>query len=402
MGRGQGMSAEETAAARDAEIQARLVASERRMRHLLARGQQGVAGQSGQNTQTSRAARDTPDREANAAGQSADPRFPRLDPRGRLAGGGKADPHQTVRPWRPRVPTATSAAGAAATERSARSGRKERGRPPDGRRAGAATDEARLVGHVTKVVPVADHPGRWTIWIDGLRWGRVSDDLVQRLGLLAEPQLAAEALDTVAQQCVETLLRDRALGSLSRSDQARSRLEQKLRRPLPPGLGGGRVSESDQREIIATVLAWVEAKGWLDETRQATDRTDAWRRQGLPARAIARRLRARGLSSDAVQAASRAMREREEEAPEEHEAAHEAVKGTAWALVVRRTRQLRTKSPREAEQMIRRWLAGRGYDGDLVREIVAQWRAQERDAADAGADADSSSGAADDEGDTTA
>jgi regulatory protein len=136
-------------------------------------------------------------------------------------------------------------------------------------------------------------------------------------------------------------LRTRALEYLARREHTRAELGRKL------------AQHAEDPQEIETLLDDFERRGWLSEARFAEQLT-ATRRGRYGAARIARELRERGVSGEAVDAALPALKEGDLEA--------------ARAVWVKKF----GRAPADAKEWARqaRFLQGRGFAPDVIRALL--------------------------------
>jgi regulatory protein len=139
----------------------------------------------------------------------------------------------------------------------------------------------------------------------------------------------------------EIPLRDRALAMLARREHTRAEMTRKL---------SPHAESPEQIELLLDALA---ARGWLSETRFAESRANALARK-FGSRKIEYDLRSRGVSAEVIeQAVERSL-------SQELENCH-----AAWQ---RKFGVLPQNAAERGRQM--RFLAGRGFSADSVRQVL--------------------------------
>jgi regulatory protein len=130
---------------------------------------------------------------------------------------------------------------------------------------------------------------------------------------------------------------------LARREHSRAELESKLR------------THSEEPQVVVALLDELERRGWLSETRFVESLLHS-RRGRFGAARIARELRRKGVSEDAIE------RTMADAAKSEVQTAREVWRkkfGHAPANLAERARQAR-------------FLASRGFDSDVIRRILDQ------------------------------
>lgn len=137
-------------------------------------------------------------------------------------------------------------------------------------------------------------------------------------------------------------LKGRALRLLAQREHSRLELERKL---------AAHVAEGDD---LAAVLNELEARDFINPERVA--QSVAWRRGSkLGTARVAQEMRSKGLDDDTVRAATEELRATEGQ--------------RAHAIWRQRFGTLPTTPQEKLKQM--RFLAGRGFAGDVVRKVVS-------------------------------
>jgi len=142
-------------------------------------------------------------------------------------------------------------------------------------------------------------------------------------------------------------LRNRALRHLARREHSRAELERKLL------AGTEDTPEASAAEQVRAVLDDLAAQGLLSDAR-AAESVLAVAGRRLGSRRIAHALQARGLAPALVEDALARARASEFE--------------HAWALWQRRYGTAPANLAEQARQS--RFLAGRGFDGDVIRRVL--------------------------------
>ena len=142
-------------------------------------------------------------------------------------------------------------------------------------------------------------------------------------------------------------VKGRALRCLAQREHSRAELERKLRRHVED------TPEASAATQIAAALDDLAAKGLLSEAR-AAQAVLAGRGQRLGSRRLKQTLQAKGLDAELVAATLQQARATELERARE-----------VWR---RRFGEPPADAPERARQM--RFLAGRGFEGDIIRRVV--------------------------------
>lgn len=152
-------------------------------------------------------------------------------------------------------------------------------------------------------------------------------------------------------------IKARALRYLARREHSRSELERKLAAALPPVENDGNGDSGDDREsraeAIRRALDELAAHGLLSDERAAESLLAA-QAPRLGRRRLEQAMRAKGLAPELVAATLQASRATEYE--------------RARDLWQRRFGQAPANARECARQM--RFLAGRGFDGEIIRRLV--------------------------------
>jgi regulatory protein len=139
----------------------------------------------------------------------------------------------------------------------------------------------------------------------------------------------------------EIPLRERALAMLARREHTRAEMTRKLS------------AHSESPEQVEQLLDALVARGWLSETRFAESRANALARK-FGSRKIEHDLRSRGVSAEVVEHAV------EQAHPQEFDNCR-----TAW---LRKFGVLPQNAAEHGRQT--RFLAGRGFSADAVRQVL--------------------------------
>lgn len=223
-------------------------------------------------------------------------------------------------------------------------------------RRGPARGEAPVaptvpVGVVTALTPAARRPDRWELAVDGKPAGAVSVDLVEQLGLRVGRVLDELAASRVSDGVDALAVYDRALGMLAARGRSSRDLRQRLVR------AGASPAHAD------AAVARLQDGGLLDDA--------AYARQVARSR-VSTRGDSRRRVSQALAQAGVARTTADEAVADVFE--EEAVDEAALVEVAARKR-LRTLDGLDVVTRRRRlygYLARRGHDAALVRDVVAR------------------------------
>jgi len=139
----------------------------------------------------------------------------------------------------------------------------------------------------------------------------------------------------------EPSLRERALRCLARREYSRLELQRKL------------APHAEHSDDIQGLLDDFEKRGWLSETR-VVEQTVHARRSRFGAQHIARELRVKGVSEDAISEATSRIRETELEA--------------ARAVWRKKFGKLPRTASEKGKQL--RFMRGRGFDLDVILKLL--------------------------------
>lgn len=218
-------------------------------------------------------------------------------------------------------------------------------------RADAPTGPTIVSGVVTELVPATRRPGRWQLAIDGQDVGHVSLDLVERLGLRVGRSLDDEFAAQLAVGIAEVAVYDRAVGMLA----ARARSARELRQRL--------VRAGARPDHVDSVITRLQGAGVLDDAEYARQvarsrvagRGDSRRRV---TQALAHAGVGRAVADEAVAAVY------EEESVDEVRLAEQAA--------VKCVRTLGVLDPAVRRRRLYGYLARRGHDASIIRDVMAR------------------------------
>ena len=207
----------------------------------------------------------------------------------------------------------------------------------------------RNVSRITAITPVPRHPGRFELFVDGVRVVTLSLDAIERLGLVVGGSVAGLE-ERIALEAAQLKVYDRALSMLA----FRARASAELARSL--------VRKGELKEHVDRAVVRLQEQGLLDDAAFARSFTRA---RVLGARQSKRRVQqdlARKGVARAVTDAAIAM-VFEEEGVDQRAVVEESAR--------RKLRSLLKFDPAVRRRRLYAFLARRGYDGDDIRNAMA-------------------------------
>jgi len=231
--------------------------------------------------------------------------------------------------------------------------RASRGRQP------AKIAEAEFdAGSLTEPIMVSDlaevsGSGRLSVAINGVTMGKVTLDFVADQGIREGKRLSRSEADEILAAVNRTVVLDKALDLLAVRSRSSRDLRIRLRR------AGAR------EEPITWAIERLLAQGYVDDAAYARQVARAKVLSGgVSRRRVVTALRQKGIAADVASAAIESTLADVE--LDEY--------GAALAAAEKRLRALRSLEPVKRRQRLYAFLARRGYEGEVIRRVIAELR----------------------------
>jgi len=231
--------------------------------------------------------------------------------------------------------------------------RASRGRQP------AKIAEAEFdAGSLTEPIMVSDlaevsGSGRLSVAINGVTMGKVTLDFVADQGIREGKRLSRSEADEILAAVNRTVVLDKALDLLAVRSRSSRDLRIRLRR------AGAR------EEPITWAIERLLAQGYVDDAAYARQVARAKVLSGgVSRRRVVTALRQKGIAADVASAAIESTLADVE--LDEY--------GAALAAAEKRLRALQSLEPVKRRQRLYAFLARRGYEGEVIRRVIAELR----------------------------
>jgi len=195
--------------------------------------------------------------------------------------------------------------------------------------------------------------GRLSVAINGVTMGKVTLDFVADQGIREGKRLSRSEADEILAAVNRTVVLDKALDLLAVRSRSSRDLRIRLRR------AGAR------EEPITWAIERLLAQGYVDDAAYARQVARAKVLSGgVSRRRVVTALRQKGIAADVASAAIESTLADVE--LDEY--------GAALAAAEKRLRALRSLEPVKRRQRLYAFLARRGYEGEVIRRVIAELR----------------------------